>query len=113
MMHPPFDHLSKGPVSNQAMRRSHPHHCAQVAIFDGGINICTDAKSTSRQVPKKEWHGCNPRPCHSLLWAVLQTEVPPPLHSVGVTGGISRSGRRQPFADKTVGAITPRHLELD
>jgi hypothetical protein len=38
---------------------------------------------------------------------VLQTEVPPPLHSVGVTGGISRSGRRQPFADKTVGAVNP------
>jgi hypothetical protein len=47
MMHPPFDYLSKGPVSNQATRGSHPHHYAQVAIFDGGINICTDAKSIS------------------------------------------------------------------
>jgi hypothetical protein len=43
MMHPPFDYLSKGPVSNQAMRGSHPHHCAQVAIFDGVINIFADA----------------------------------------------------------------------
>jgi hypothetical protein len=42
MMHPPFDYLSKGPVSNQATRGSHPHHCAQVAIFDGVINICAD-----------------------------------------------------------------------
>jgi hypothetical protein len=48
MMHPPFDHLSKGPVSNQATRDSHPHHCEQLAIFDGVINICAAAKSVSR-----------------------------------------------------------------
>jgi hypothetical protein len=82
MMHP-FEYLSKGPVSNQAARGSHPHHCAQVAIFDGVINICADA------VPqKKEWHGGNRRPCHSLLWAALQTKALLLLHAVGFTGGI-------------------------
>jgi len=80
MMHP-FEYLSKGPVSNQAARGSHPHHCAQVAIFDGVINICVDA------VPQKK-NGTAAIGGRSLLWAALQTKAPPLLHAVRFTGGI-------------------------
>src|ERR1700691_1321987 len=82
MMHPPFDYLSKGPVSNQAMRGSHPHHCAQVAIFDGDINICTDAKSISRHAQKRmAWQQSAAVPFLAL--ASASNEVPPLLHSGG------------------------------
>jgi hypothetical protein len=113
MMHPPFDHLSKGPVSNQAMRGSHPHHCEQLAIFDGVINICPDAKSISRHAHKKNGTAAirgRAIPCSGRCFKPKCR-----LHSTQRGALVVFHGQvgANPSPTKPSAPLTPRHLELD
>jgi hypothetical protein len=113
MMHPPFDHLSKGPVSNQAMRGSHPHHCEQLAIFDGVINICPDAKSISAMpIRRMERLQSTAVPFLAPGGASNRSAASTPLSWGSLVVFHGQVGAN-PSPTKPSAPLTPRHLELD